>query len=132
MLAIIKAVPRMAGRDQLFGQRGNGFTGWSRGKAALDARSGVKNWTTHDIRRSVATRMADLGIVPHIIEQILNHQSGHKADRGHLQPNRHTSARCAPRWRCGRTTSARWSRVASARLSCACRTRPLDAERGRV
>ena len=28
---------------------------WSRGKAALDARSGVKNWTTHDIRRSVAT-----------------------------------------------------------------------------
>ena len=41
-------------------------------------RSGVKNWTTHDIRRSVATRMADLGIVPHIIEQILNHQSGHK------------------------------------------------------
>ena len=23
--------------------------------------------------------MADLGIVPHIIEQILNHQSGHKA-----------------------------------------------------
>ena len=55
MLAIIKAVPRMASRDQLFGQRANGFTGWSRGKAALDPRSGVKNWTTHDIRRSVAT-----------------------------------------------------------------------------
>ena len=79
MLAIIKDVPRMAGRDQLFGQRANGFTGWSRGKAALDARSRVKNWTTHDIRRSVATRMADLGIGPHIIEQILNHQSGHKS-----------------------------------------------------
>ena len=66
-------------RDQLFGQRGNGFTAWSRGKAALDRRSGVKNWTTHDLRRSVATRMADIGIAPHIIEQILNHQSGHKA-----------------------------------------------------
>ena len=25
-----------------------------------------------------ATRMADLGVMPHIIEQILNHQSGHK------------------------------------------------------
>ena len=82
MLAIIKDVPRMAGRDLLFGQRASGFTGWSRGKAALDARSRVKNWTTHDIRRSVATRMADLGIAPHVIEQILNHQSGHK--RGSL------------------------------------------------
>ena len=79
MLAIIKAVPRMAGRDQLFGARGGGFTGWSRGKAVLDERSGVKDWTTHDIRRTVATRMADLGIMPHVIEQILNHQSGHKA-----------------------------------------------------
>ena len=36
MLAIIEAVPRMASRDQLFGQRADGFTGWSRGKAALD------------------------------------------------------------------------------------------------
>ena len=79
MLAIIKAVPRMAGRDQLFGARAAGLTGWARGKAVLDERTSVKNWTTHDIRRSVATRMADLGIMPHVIEQILNHQSGHKA-----------------------------------------------------
>ena len=33
----------------------------------------------HDIRRSVATRMADLGVEPHIIEAAINHQSGHKA-----------------------------------------------------
>jgi hypothetical protein len=33
----------------------------------------------HDIRRTVATRMADIGIAPHVIEQILNHVSGHKA-----------------------------------------------------
>ena len=80
MLAIIKGVPHMAGRDQLFGTRGSGgLTGWARGKLQLDRRAGVKNYTTHDIRRSVATRMADLGILPHVIEQILNHQSGHKA-----------------------------------------------------
>ena len=42
MLAIIEAVPRMASRDQLFGTRGNGFIAWSRGKTALDARSGVE------------------------------------------------------------------------------------------
>src|SRR5262249_37501891 len=56
MRKIVEAVPRMATRDQLFGTRGPGFTRWSDGKRALDARSGVKNWTVHDIRRSVATR----------------------------------------------------------------------------
>jgi hypothetical protein len=34
--------------------------------------------TTHDIRRSVATKLADLGVMPHVVEQILNHQSGHR------------------------------------------------------
>ena len=33
----------------------------------------------HDIRRTVATRMADLGVEPHIVEAILNHYSGHRA-----------------------------------------------------
>jgi hypothetical protein len=33
----------------------------------------------HDIRRTVATKMADLGVQPHVIEQVLNHVSGHKA-----------------------------------------------------
>jgi integrase len=79
MLEIINTVPHMAGRDQLFGQRNRGFTGWARGKAALDQRIGVKNWTVHDLRRSAATRMGDIGIMPHIVETILNHQSGHKA-----------------------------------------------------
>jgi hypothetical protein len=32
-----------------------------------------------DLRRSVATAMADIGVMPHVIEQILNHQSGHRA-----------------------------------------------------
>ena len=56
-----------------------GFTHWA-AKANLDRRLGthVAHWTLHDLRRSVATRMADLGVQPHIIEQILNHQSGHK------------------------------------------------------
>ena len=36
------------------------------------------DFVIHDIRRTVATRMADLGVQPHVIEQILNHQSGHR------------------------------------------------------
>jgi integrase len=57
------------------------FTSWSRGKALLDAALGKKlaPWTLHDLRRSVATGMAELGVAPHIVEAVLNHVSGHKA-----------------------------------------------------
>jgi integrase len=79
MSRIISDVPHMATRDQLFGVRSRGFTAWGKGKLALDKRSGVVGWTVHDVRRSVATRMGDLGVQPHVIEQILNHQSGHRA-----------------------------------------------------
>jgi integrase len=76
---IVSAVPQRAGRDQLFGERGPlGFTAWDKFKRLLDAKAGVVDWNLHDLRRTVATRMADIGIQPHIIEQILNHQSGHK------------------------------------------------------
>jgi integrase len=79
VLDIIAGVPRRATRDYLFGVSGqNGFYRWSAAKEMLDKRCGVTEWTLHDIRRSVATRMADLGVQPHIIEQVLNHQSGHK------------------------------------------------------
>jgi integrase len=74
--AIIGSTPRGA-RDYLFG-RWRGFTNWSRHKVDLDKRSGVKGWTFHDLRRTTATGMADIGIQPHIIEAVLNHISGHK------------------------------------------------------
>jgi integrase len=32
----------------------------------------------HDLRRTAATGMAEIGITPHVIEAILNHISGHK------------------------------------------------------
>jgi integrase len=35
-------------------------------------------WRTHDLRRTVATRMAELGVEPHVIEAILGHTGGHK------------------------------------------------------
>jgi integrase len=78
MREIIATVPHMATRDALFGQRSHGFTNWTLPKPALDERSGVTDWTVHDIRRTVATRMNDIGIAPHIVEAVLNHQSGTK------------------------------------------------------
>ena len=38
-----------------------------------------ESWTPHDIRRTVATGMAGLGIAPHIVEAVLNHISGFRA-----------------------------------------------------
>jgi integrase len=62
--------------DNLFGRAG-GFNNWANQKAALDKRCGLeKSWTVHDIRRSVATDMADLSIAPHVIESVLNHKRG--------------------------------------------------------
>ena len=40
----------------------------------------LSHWTVHDLRRTAATVMADqLGVLPHIVEAILNHVSGHRA-----------------------------------------------------
>jgi len=80
MREIVDTVPRMVGRDHLFGVRASGgFANWGEGKHALDKRSGVAGWQLRDTRRSVATKMADIGIQPHIIEAVLNHYSGHRA-----------------------------------------------------
>jgi integrase len=78
-LAIIATVERTE-RDHLFGDRADGFTSWEYAKAALDERlaRSVGPWRLHDIRRTVATRMADIGVLPHVIEACLNHYGGHR------------------------------------------------------
>jgi integrase len=38
-----------------------------------------KEWRVHDLRRTCATGMEDLGIPTHIVETALNHVSGAKA-----------------------------------------------------
>jgi integrase len=84
--AILDARPRRADRDFVFGRReGRPFTGWSVCKDLLDARiaaatgAPIAPWTPHDLRRTAATRMAELGVQPHVVEAVLNHVSGHKA-----------------------------------------------------
>src|SRR5262249_51226556 len=76
-LAIIRGVRRMAYRDRLFGVHAAcGFAGWDKSKRALDARSGVTSWTPHDLRRTLSTRLHDIGVAPHVVEAVLNHRSG--------------------------------------------------------
>jgi integrase len=60
-------------------------SGFSRTKGRLDqlmaeiAGREIASWVLHDLRRSCATGMAEIGIPPHIIEATLNHVSGVKA-----------------------------------------------------
>jgi integrase len=80
-MEIIQSVPERVGRDHLFGSRSaDGLAHWH-AKADLDQRLGavVQPWRLHDIRRTVATRMADLGVQPHVVEAVLNHYSGHRS-----------------------------------------------------
>jgi integrase len=78
-MTILEQAPMRVGRALVFGNGKNGYSGWSRSKEALDGSAKVAPWTLHDLRRSAATRMADLGVAPHLIEAVLNHVSGHKA-----------------------------------------------------
>jgi integrase len=77
--SIIEATPRRQSNDRLFGRGARSFNNFHKVKTVLDTRCQIAPWRSHDLRRTVATRMADIGIQPHIIEQVLNHQSGHKA-----------------------------------------------------
>jgi integrase len=91
-LVILKSATTREGRedrDAIFGDgaAGNGFSGWSKAKAALDKRivgdakqkKKAAPYRLHDLRRTVATRMIDLGVLPHVVEAVLNHVSGHRA-----------------------------------------------------
>jgi integrase len=76
-LAIIERQPRRNSSEFLFSDV-EGFKNWDYGKQRLDQRTGIAQYTLHDLRRTAATQMAELGVQPHIIEAVLNHVSGHK------------------------------------------------------
>jgi integrase len=65
--------------DHLFS--GKGFKAWAISKHALDERSGVSGWTLHDLRRSTASHLGDLGVAPHAIEATLGHVLGSRVAR---------------------------------------------------
>jgi integrase len=71
-MAIIEECPPLG--DFVFSTgRARPISGWSKAKAALDAKSGVTNWHVHDLRRTVATNMARLGVDRVVIGKVLNH-----------------------------------------------------------
>jgi integrase len=87
MAILDRQAERRPGRQYVFGRTADApFIGMVKPRHKLDERiaaatgAALPHWTPHDIRRTAATAMAEqLGVLPHIIEGILNHVSGHKA-----------------------------------------------------
>jgi integrase len=103
-VATLAAWPRIDGKDKLFGRvrrdkQDTGFQGWSDAKAELDERiarlraeqrlgrklregeqpsdeDALAPWILHDLRRTVETRMAPLGVPKEIVNRVLNHAQG--------------------------------------------------------
>ena len=72
---VIEEMPKI-GR-YIFTSNGNTpFSGFSKSKKDLNEKSAATKWRFHDIRRTVTSGMAQLGIAPHVADKILNHQSG--------------------------------------------------------
>ncbi|ULO23138.1 site-specific integrase [Methylocystis sp. SB2] len=80
---IIKGLPRFEGSDFLFSTGKTPPSGFSKAKARLDVLvaehnggAPIPHFVIHDIRRSVASGLASIGIPIHVIERCLNHVSG--------------------------------------------------------
>jgi integrase len=77
---VLASAPRIDGSQLVFTTNGTTpISGWSKLKARLDAAMGAGSWRLHDVRRSVVTGMVELGVLPHVVEMVVNHVSGHKS-----------------------------------------------------
>jgi integrase len=87
-LSVLRSLPHV-GERPIFTTNGRPVTGFSHGKKRLDAAmlrakrdelgqnaDAIPHWIFHDLRRTAATRMAQLNIPPHVVDKILNHVSG--------------------------------------------------------
>jgi integrase len=74
---ILAAIPRIDGSPYVFTTTGRvPINGWGKVKKQLDAAMGIPPWVVHDLRRTAASGMGELGIGAEVIELALNHRSG--------------------------------------------------------
>jgi integrase len=80
--SVLESVPEQKDCPYLFPasrtmtQKTTVFNGWGKPKAALDVECGVSDWTLHDLRRTLSSGMAMLGVQQVVVEKLLNHVSG--------------------------------------------------------
>jgi integrase len=77
-MAVLREIPRLDA-ELVFPARtlnGRAASGFSKSKQRLAELANVRAFTLHDFRRTAATRLASLGVAPHVIERLLNHVTG--------------------------------------------------------
>jgi integrase len=75
--AELETVPRLNSTDLLFPSAVSDerpISGWSKYKKRLG--DGVSAWRLHDLRRTFGTTLAEMEVLPHIVERLLNHSMG--------------------------------------------------------
>jgi integrase len=77
--ALLAKLPRIEGCDFVFTVGRKPITAWAHAKEKLDTLSGVTDWRTHDLRRTVATGCQRLGVGLQVVESVLGHTSGSRA-----------------------------------------------------
>ena len=75
-ITALNAVPRLHERHVFSANGKHAIGGFSQPKDRLNEVCGFSDWTVHDLRRTVASGMARLGINLPVIEKVLNHVSG--------------------------------------------------------
>ena len=112
-------IARLPGADELIFTT-NGRTpvsGWSKIKRRLDSKMNIPHWRLHDLRRTAATGMAEIGVSPHIVEAVLNHVSGARASvAGVYNRAVYATEKRAALWNAGLRKSRGWSSTARQRL----------------
>lgn len=75
-IKIFRSLPRMADTDYVFTGRqstGRPISGFSRAGDRARQAAGIEDWRPHDLRRTVRTRLGEIGTPPHVAELVLNH-----------------------------------------------------------
>jgi hypothetical protein len=57
----------------VFTSKGKPLSDWENATARLQVASGTTGWHRHDLRRTCATLMGEMGTMPDIVEAALNH-----------------------------------------------------------
>ncbi|MBA3577316.1 MAG: tyrosine-type recombinase/integrase [Sphingomonas sp.] len=82
VLQSLNGLPRFADDGFVFSTTGgrSASSNFCKVKRELDRLSGVTDWTIHDIRRTVRSKLAELGVPREVARKVLNHEDG-KVDR---------------------------------------------------
>ena len=89
---LLRGIPRARGAEDRFifaTRTGTRLAAWDRETKQVQTDSGTEGWTRHDLRRTGATMLGEMGVVPDIIDAALNHAEIHSRLHGTYNVSRY-------------------------------------------